>query len=158
MSTVPSEDTIVSWFFSPNKAERAAKPVRPYNARVDTIAESIKLTMEYLAAANKPFNEGRPRTIAHKVDKGQLSLFWSIYEKRTDVEVTRDGETKTVTTILYYGFDAGGRLTLETVTSPSFEEPYKQYWSWPNSESVPMPHRIKIMRNLKELRASLLVS
>ena len=156
MSAIPSEETILGWFFTPSKAKRAEKPKRSHDARVDSIKESIQLTMEYLAATSKPFEDGRPRLIEGRTC--ERTLFWSIYETRSDEKIVVDGETKTVTTILYYGFDASGALTVETVRSESFEDMYHNRYSWPESTDVPMAHRIKLNRKLKEFRASLVVS
>ena len=156
MSTVPNEKTIVRWFFVPSEAVRAEKPKQSHDARVDTITESIALTMQFLAAAGHPFNDGRPRLI--KGQKSGQTLFWPIYETRSDEKTVVDGETKTVTTILYYGFDASGSLTVETVQSESFEDTYHNRYTWPSSKTIPMAHRVKLMRKLKEFRASLIVS
>lgn len=156
MSGIPSEATIVDWYFAPTHAVRTAKPERAYNDKVTDLADSITLTMQYLAAAAKPFDEGRPRLI--KGLNSEQTLFWSIYETRSDDKVVVDGETKTVTTILYYGFDAAGNLTLETVKSKSFEDMYRNRYSWPSATDIPKRHRLKLHQKLKEFRASLVIS
>lgn len=157
MSAIPDEETIVEWFFSPDKAVRADTPERPHDDVVTDLNDSITLTMEYLAAATKPFDEGRPRLIEGRHDDEQ-TLFWSIYEVRTDQKMVIDDSVRTVTTILYYGFDAGGRLTLETVKSKSFEDQYHNRYSWPQVAQIDMDHLAKLLRKLEAFRATLVTS
>lgn len=156
MSELPTADVIVDWYQHPYKAQRAETPRRKYNSPTKSLSDSIDLTLQFLAAASPPFDHGRPHLIEGHNKKP--TLFWSVYEIRSEEKIKENGTTRTVTTIRYYGFDASGLLAVETVVSESYEDKYQNRYSWPFESKVPKGHITMLKWKLKEFRKSLVVN
>lgn len=150
----PTAQDIVSWYFQPSLATQTPTPRTPYNHPVTSLQESIRLTLRYLTAATPAIDHGHIRPIRGR--DGKQTLFWSIYEVRQDVKIeTPEGGVRTQMTILYYGFDASGKLALETVASQSFESQYNNGYSWPDSSAIPTEHHDKLLEKLEKFRKKL---
>ena len=150
------EQTLVQWYFSPSKVERTERPKEPFDYPVEDLQASIDLTMRYITAAPQPLLDRSGRhlqTVAGPNDA--LTLFWPIYVDSNITVITKNDKSRTRTRILYYGFDAGRRLMVETVKSRSRESQYRNSYSWPNPDMIPEAHRKALLKRLRTFRQEL---
>lgn len=151
------EHVLVEWYFNPRAALPTKKPRERFDHPVRRLPDAINLTMRFITAAHPPFGSGQFRGTIRTVKgkHGNLTLFWSVYEVREDTKVETPKGIRTKTVIYYYGFDAGRRLMVETVTTESWEDVYHQEYSWPRVGEIPPAHRAKLLDKLWQLRYDL---
>lgn len=159
------EQTLVDWYLNPSITKSTKRPTESFDHPVETLQESINLTMRFVTAAQPMFGQGfrnkgvRPvMRVTKKKKKGKTTLFWSLYEVREENTVETDETDTGVRTeiiIRYYGFDAGRRLMVETIRSHKREDAYTNGYSWPDEQDIPPNHLRKLLNKLLDFRRDL---
>lgn len=123
----PSRRDAVKAVLEPGSVRPKNPPRIPSDAQFDSIEESIRVNLAYLAAASQPYYHGLPFTL----DDGTNTVIWRFSRHRvTRSERTQSGYERTMDTETHYFFDADGNLLVKsrsglqgTIGTASFTRP-----------------------------------